>query len=94
MEPWDALHHVIKLCAISTNVDLTAEDDKSANNHGPSGQGLEFDYVFIASAVDGEFPSYLATNEGRRHEEARIFYVAVTAPSSVASPTRLYTENG
>lgn len=79
MEPWDALHHVIKLCAISTNVDLTAEDDKRVpiiTVH--QAKGLEFDYVFIASAVDGEFPSYLATNEGRRHEEARIFYVAVT----------------
>ena len=79
VEPWDALQHLIKLCAISTNVDLIAEDDDRVpviTVH--QAKGLEFDYVFIATATDGQFPHYLSTGENRRHEEARIFYVAVT----------------
>ena len=79
MEPWDALHHLIKLCAISKNVDLLSEED----NQVPvitvhQAKGLEFDYVFIVGATDTEFPSYRSVREGREVEEARIFYVAVT----------------
>lgn len=79
MEPWDALQHLIKLCAISTNVDLLSEED----NRVPvitvhQAKGLEFDYVFIVGATDSEFPSFRAIREGRHLEEARIFYVAVT----------------
>jgi DNA helicase-2/ATP-dependent DNA helicase PcrA len=43
--------------------------------------GLEFDYVFIAGAVDGEFPSPGAPGEDRRErarQEEQLFHVAMT----------------
>ncbi|MGE5574108.1 MAG: 3'-5' exonuclease [Bacteroidota bacterium] len=93
MEPWDALQHLTKLCAISTNVDLIADDD----NRVPvitvhQAKGLEFDYVFLVSATADQFPSYLSAKEGRLEEEARVFYVAVTRARKqlfISYPTRL-----
>jgi superfamily I DNA/RNA helicase len=41
-------------------------------------KGLEFDYVFIAGAVDGELPDAPADDRARRDEEDRLFYVAMT----------------
>ena len=41
-------------------------------------KGLEFDIVFIAGAVDGEFPSYFAVRDNQLEEEKRVFYVALT----------------
>lgn len=41
-------------------------------------KGSEFDYVFLAGLRDGVFPSFLALKEGKRSEEQRLFYVAIT----------------
>lgn len=39
---------------------------------------MEFDTVFIAGAVEGEFPNYLSLGEQKIEEEKRLFYVAMT----------------
>jgi len=41
-------------------------------------KGLEWPVVFVISVNPGDFPNYLAINEGNIDEEERIFYVAVT----------------
>ncbi len=41
-------------------------------------KGLEFDTVFVARAVEGEFPSWRSLKENRLDEEHRLFYVAVS----------------
>lgn len=41
-------------------------------------KGLEFENVFVANAVDGEFPSWRSQREGRLAEEHRLFYVAIS----------------
>lgn len=41
-------------------------------------KGLEFESVFIAKAVEGEFPSWRSQKDGRLDEEHRLFYVAVS----------------
>jgi DNA helicase II / ATP-dependent DNA helicase PcrA len=41
-------------------------------------KGLEFDTVFVAKAVEGEFPSWRSVREGRTEEEHRLFYVAIS----------------
>jgi DNA helicase-2/ATP-dependent DNA helicase PcrA len=41
-------------------------------------KGLEFECVFVAKAVEGEFPSWRSQKEGRLDEEHRLFYVAVS----------------
>ena len=39
---------------------------------------LQFGKVFIAGAVDGEFPNYFAVRDNQLEEEKRVFYVALT----------------
>jgi DNA helicase-2/ATP-dependent DNA helicase PcrA len=41
-------------------------------------KGLEFDHVFIAGAVQDEFPSFFASKPEQHREEERLFYVAMT----------------
>ncbi len=41
-------------------------------------KGLEFESVFVAKCVEGEFPSWRSLKEGRLDEEHRLFYVAVS----------------
>lgn len=46
-----------------------------------SSKGLEFEKVFIIDAVEGQFPSKVAMNDGNEKlygEEARLFYVGAT----------------
>ena len=79
LSPDSALMELIKLAALSKNIDFLSETD----NRIPiitvhQSKGLEFDYVFIAGASEGEFPNYYAVRDGRVEEEKRLFYVAVT----------------
>jgi DNA helicase-2/ATP-dependent DNA helicase PcrA len=41
-------------------------------------KGLEFESVFVAKCVEGEFPSWRSQKDGRLDEEHRLFYVAVS----------------
>ena len=79
LHPQVALHEIIKFTALAKNVDFLSDTD----NRVPvitvhQAKGLEFDTVFIAGAVEGEFPSYLAVRDGKLDEEKRVFYVALT----------------
>jgi len=77
--PETSLREIIKFSALAKNVDFLSDTD----NRVPiitvhQSKGLEFDIVFIAGAVDGEFPSYFALRDGKLEEEKRVFYVAMT----------------
>jgi len=77
--PHTALQETVKFCALAKNVDFLSDYD----NRVPiitvhQAKGLEFDAVFLAGAVEGEFPSYLAMQEGKLDEEKRVFYVGMT----------------
>jgi len=79
LHPRAALHEVIKFAALAKNIDFLSDTD----NRVPvitvhQAKGLEFDTVFIAGAVEGEFPIYLAVRDGKLKEEMRVFYVAMT----------------
>ena len=79
LHPETSLREIIKFSALAKNVDFLADTD----NRVPiitvhQSKGLEFDIVFIAGAVEGEFPSYFALRDGKLEEEKRVFYVALT----------------
>ena len=79
LHPQIALQEVVKFCALAKNVDFLSETD----NRVPiitihQSKGLEFDTVFLAGAVDGEFPNYYAVQDGKLEEEKRVFYVGMT----------------
>ena len=79
LHPETSLREIIKFSALAKNVDFLADTD----NRVPiitvhQSKGLEFDIVFIAGAVDGEFPSYFAVRDNQLEEEKRVFYVALT----------------
>lgn len=79
LDPETALRILLEFSALARNIDAHSE----ADNRLPiltvhQAKGLEFDNVFIAGAVDGDFPSWRSRQEGRLEEERRVFYVAVT----------------
>jgi len=41
-------------------------------------KGLEFDHVFIAGLVEGEFPDFRSLGPGELEQEKHLFYVALT----------------
>lgn len=79
LHPETSLRALLEFTSLARNIDAYSE----ADNRLPiltvhQAKGLEFDNVFIAGAVDGDFPSWMSANEGRVEEERRLFYVAVT----------------
>ena len=80
LPPQTSLHSILELIALTKNVDLIAEND----NLTPiitihQSKGMEFDTVFLAGAVDSEFPSFYSLRpDGNIEEEKRSFYVAMT----------------
>jgi len=79
LHPRTALHEMIKFAALAKNIDfLTDSDNRVPVITVHQAKGLEFDTVFIAGAVEGEFPGYLAVRDGKLKEEMRVFYVAMT----------------
>ena len=79
MHPEVSLREIIKFSALAKNVDFLSDTD----NRVPiitvhQAKGLEFDIVFIAGAIEGEFPNYFAIQEDKLEEEKRVFYVALT----------------
>ena len=77
--PEVSLREIIKFTALAKNVDFLSDTD----NRVPiitvhQAKGLEFDIVFIADAIEGEFPNYFAIQENKLEEEKRVFYVALT----------------
>jgi len=79
LHPETSLREIIKFATLAKNIDFLSDTD----NRVPiitihQAKGLEFDIVFIAGAVDGEFPNYFAVRDNQLEEEKRVFYVALT----------------
>ncbi|MFO7801428.1 MAG: 3'-5' exonuclease [Desulfovermiculus sp.] len=78
LHPNNALRNLVEYASLAKNIDHISRN--SANVlvvpiH--QSKGLEFDTVFIAGAVDGMMPIFLAED---LEEEKRVFYVAMTRP--------------
>lgn len=79
LDPDTALKELLELSACSKNVDMVSTtDDLVPIITVHQSKGLEFDTVFIAGAVDGEFPDYRSEHGKALEEEKRAFYVAMT----------------
>ena len=75
-----SLHSILELTALVKNIDLISQTENLIpiiTIH--KAKGLEFDTVFLAGAVDGEFPDFRSFEEnGNLEAEKRMFYVALT----------------
>jgi DNA helicase-2/ATP-dependent DNA helicase PcrA len=82
LHPDTSLRALLDYTAMARNADQLAQaEDRVMVCTVHQAKGLEFDHVFIAGAVDGEFPSFLSAQDGdpaRLEEERRLFYVAMT----------------
>ena len=78
-----AYREVVENVTLSTDLDRQAAlDDKLAILTVHQAKGLEFPVVFVAMAIDDNFPSARSKREGRLSEEHRLFYVAVSRAKS------------
>lgn len=74
-----ALRSILEFTAFAKNLDqISQQDNQVVMVTVHQSKGLEFDTVFIAGAVEGEFPNYLSLGEEKIEEEKRLFYVAMT----------------
>lgn len=74
-----ALDRVLEATALGLDLERQlGDDDKVRILTVHQSKGLEFDTVFVAKAVEGEFPSWRSVREGRTEEEHRLFYVAIS----------------
>lgn len=89
IEHLEELRHIVRrmttldeaLQVASLGLDLErqlGEEDRVRILTVHQSKGLEFDTVFVAKAVEGEFPSWRSLKEDRVDEEHRLFYVAVS----------------
>ena len=79
LDPVLALHNLLNITALSTDAERFATyEDRVMLLTAHSAKGMEFDTVFIAAAVEGQFPSILSIKEEYLAEEHRLFYVAMT----------------
>ena len=79
LHPDTALRGILEFTALAKNLDQVSQDD----NQVPivtvhQSKGLEFDSVFIAGAMEDEFPSFFSVRDNKLEEEKRLFYVAMT----------------
>lgn len=80
LPPQMSLHSILELIALTKNVDLISKTDNLiAVITIHQSKGMEFDIIFLAGAVDSEFPSWQSLQpDGNLEEEKRSFYVAMT----------------
>ncbi|HEY9692298.1 MAG TPA: 3'-5' exonuclease [Oculatellaceae cyanobacterium] len=79
LHPNLALRSIVEFTAFAKNLDqISIQDNQVMMVTVHQSKGLEFDTVFIAGAVEGEFPNYLSLGEQKIEEEKRLFYVAMT----------------
>ncbi|MEM7715797.1 MAG: 3'-5' exonuclease [Cyanobacteria bacterium P01_A01_bin.68] len=79
LHPEIALRNILEFTALAKNLDqISQQDNQVVMVTVHQSKGLEFDTVFIAGAVEGEFPNYLSIQQENIEEEKRLFYVAMT----------------
>ena len=79
LPPEMACREVVENVTLATDPDRQgAHEDKLAILTVHQAKGLEFPVVFVAMAIDDNFPSARSKREGRLSEEHRLFYVAVS----------------
>jgi DNA helicase II / ATP-dependent DNA helicase PcrA len=79
LHPDVALRSIVEFTALAKNLDqISKKDNQVLMITVHQSKGLEFDTVFIAGAVSGEFPFYLSQQGDELEEEKRLFYVAMT----------------
>ena len=79
LPPAMACREVVENVTLATEPDRQASaEDKLAILTVHNAKGLEFPVVFVAMAIDDNFPSARSKREGRLSEEHRLFYVAVS----------------
>ena len=79
LPPDMACREVVENVTLATEPDRQASaEDKLAILTVHNAKGLEFPVVFVAMAIDDNFPSARSKREGRLSEEHRLFYVAVS----------------
>ena len=93
-----ALRDAVRFASLAKNLAMEAlVEGRVAVVTVHQAKGLEFDVVFVAGAVDDDFPSWFAKRDGgeRLAEEQRLFYVAVTrARRSLFLSTHAVGERG
>ncbi len=73
------LDQALELASLGLDLERQlGEDDRVRILTVHQAKGLEFDTIFVAKTVDGEYPSWRSIREGRLDEEHRLFYVAVS----------------
>lgn len=99
LHPDTAIRSIVEFTALAKNLDqISQQDNKVFLVTVHQSKGLEFDSVFIAGAVEGEFPFYLSQQGEELEEEKRLFYVAMTRAkkrlfiSSFLEDSRGYTK--
>jgi len=74
-----ALRTLLEFTALTRNLDrLSAQDNQVLVITAHQSKGLEFDHVFIAGLVEGEFPDFRSLGPGELEQEKHLFYVALT----------------
>lgn len=92
--PEAALRSIVEFTALAKNIDHLSKND----NRVPvitihQAKGLEFDTVFIAGAVENEFPNYYCVQAGNIEEDRRLFYVALTRARKRAAISAFLIDN-
>ncbi len=79
LPPNVALRTLLEFTALAKNLDhLSAQDNQVLVITAHQSKGLEFDHVFIAGLVEGEFPDFRSLGPGDLEQEKHLFYVALT----------------
>ncbi|MDG2992180.1 UvrD-helicase domain-containing protein [Candidatus Synechococcus calcipolaris G9] len=79
LHPHTALREMMEYTSLMKNIDhLAAIEARVPIITVHQSKGLEFDTVFLAGLVDGEFPNGRSHQEGLLEEEKRLFYVGLT----------------
>lgn len=74
-----ALRTLLEFTALARNLDdLSAQEGQVLVITAHQSKGLEFDHVFIAGLVEGEFPDFRCRCSEDLEQEKHLFYVALT----------------
>lgn len=79
LPPNVALRTLLEFVALAKNLDhLSNQENQVLVITAHQSKGLEFDHVFIAGLVEGEFPDFRCLGLEELEQEKHLFYVAIT----------------